>query len=419
MRMMRFNPVAEHVPGKSMVIADTLSRSPLPVVEERSIEELHSEVEATVNSIISSIASPNKLMEIRIATWEDTIFQRVLYYTKHGWPKYVKDVEEELRGFQSIQNVISEVNGLLSYCDRIIIPSVMRSEMLEKLHEGHMGINKCKCRAEQSPWWPGIGRDIQEYVSRCLYCISTRPTQHNEPLKPTPLPDRPWQRIGADLCEVNGDKYLIVIDYYSRYLEILEMRSTTGDQIIGRLKSLFARYGIPEELISDNGPPFYCTAMHQFAHEYDFKHTTTSPYFAQANSEAEAAVRIAKGIIKQPDQFAALLNYRATPTAATGVSPAELLMGRRIRTTLPMLSKNLEPAWPDLEKVRECDNKAKESYSYHYNRRHGTRPLSELHPGDHVMTKLDDQKGWKPATVVSQASTHTNGDTEATSSESQ
>ena len=80
-------------------------------------------------------------------------------------------------------------------------------------------------------------------------------------------------------------------------------------------------------------------------------------------------------------------------------------MGRRIRTTLPMLSKNLEPAWPDLEKVRECDNKAKESYSYHYNRRHGTRPLSELHPGDNVMTKLDDQKGWKPATVVSQAST--------------
>ena len=126
-----------------------------------------------------------------------------------------------------------------------------------------------KCRAEQSLWWPGIGRDIQEYVSRCQYCISTRPTQQNEPLKPTPLPDRPWQRIGADLCEVNGDKYLIVIDYYSQYLEILEMKSTTGDQIIGRLKSLFARYGIPEELISDNGPQLYCTAMHQFAHEYD------------------------------------------------------------------------------------------------------------------------------------------------------
>ena len=139
------------------------------------------------------------------------------------------------------------------------------------------------------------------------------------------------------------------------------------------------------------------------------KHTTTSPYFAQANGEAEAAVRIAKGIIKQPDQFAALLNYRATPTAATGVSPAELLMGRRIRTTLPMLSNNLEPAWPDLEKVWECDNKAKESYSYRYNRRHGTRPLSELHPGDNVMTIASEH-----TSILS----HTNGDTEATSSES-
>ena len=151
----------------------------------------------------------------------------------------------------------------------------MKSEMLMKLHEGHLDINKCKQRADQSLWWLGIGRDLQQYVSQCQ---STRSTQHKEPLKTTPLPDRPWQRIAADLCEIKGDKYLIMIDYFSRFIEIMKMNSTTSEQIVLKLKTLFARFVIPEVLISDNGPQFACVNRQEFASACDFHHITTSPH---------------------------------------------------------------------------------------------------------------------------------------------
>ena len=127
---------------------------------------------------------------------------------------------------------------------------------------------------------------------------------------------------------------------------------------------------------------------------------TSSPHLPQSNGEAEATVKIAERIISQSDQFTALLNYRATPVVATGSSPAQMLMGRAIRITLPQLSSKLEPGWPDMQKVRTQDKKIKETYSRNFNERHGARVLSELQPGDNVMTKLDDQKRWSPATVI-------------------
>jgi len=195
------------------------------------------------------------------------------------------------------------------------------------------------------------------------------------------------------------------MDYFSRFLEILEMKSTTGEQVVHKLKTVFARFGIPEVLVSDNGPQFACSTMQEFALEFDFRHITTSPHFPQANGEAEAGVAIAKHIITQPDPFRALLNYRATPTIATGFSPAELLMGRRIRTTLPVLMNNLDPGWPDLNNVRDNDRKAKRAYTDQYNKRHGVRELPALQPGDQVLTKLDKHKRWEPATIVSNADT--------------
>ena len=117
------------------------------------------------------------------------------------------------------------------------------------------------------------------------------------------------------------------------------------------MKNIFARYGNPETLVTDNGLQFTRGEMSGFAAECDFQHITSSPYFPQSNGEVESAVQIAKRILMQPDQFKALQAYRATPVKSTGVSPAELLMGRKIRTSVPSLGKQLDPEWPDLEKV--------------------------------------------------------------------
>ena len=228
----------------------------------------------------------------------------------------------------------------------------------------------------------------------CSFCISQRPKQRSEPLQTTPLPDRPWQRVAADLCEHKNQQFLVVVDYYSRYLEIAHLPKTRSTDVIAKLKCIFARFGVPEVLVTDNGPQFSSSEFRCFSQRYDFTHSTSSPHFPQSNGEAERAVQTAKRILKQDDPFLALMSYRAAASDTTGYSPAQLLMGRPIRTCLPSLPGNLMPAWPNPDEVRVTDNKTKKSYAKFYNNRHGAKPLHPLNPGDQVLLKLDHQKGW-------------------------
>lgn len=117
-------------------------------------------------------------------------------------------------------------------------------------------------------------------------------------------------------------------------------------------------------------------------------------------------MRNAKHILKQEDSFLALLAYRVTPIQATGYSPAQLMLGRQLRTPVPVLENKLAPEWPDFSKVRATDNKAKSNHKLYYDRRHGCHQLPELKPGDPVAVKMDSEKGWnKTATVVDKHTT--------------
>ena len=227
----------------------------------------------------------------------------------------------------------------------------MKEEVLQRIHDGHLGVTKCLERAKSSVWWPGITKTIEEKVELCHFHQVNRPSQRKEPLKTSQLPDRPWQKVAVDALELDGKKYLVGTNGYSRYLEIVYLPNLTCRTVVAKLKSVFARWGIPEILVSDNGPPFSAVAFKSFSNEYGFTHVTSSPYFPQANGSAESAVTIAKRILKQEDPFLALMVYRSTPISTTGVSPSQLMMGRRIRTTVPMLSSKLEPEWPDSSSV--------------------------------------------------------------------
>ena len=178
----------------------------------------------------------------------------------------------------------------------------------------------------------------------------------------TVLPDRPWQKVSTDLFELTGRKYLVVMDYYSRFIEILTLVGTTSQTVIQKLKSVFARWGVPEELVSDNGTQFKSALFDEFKVKYGFQHTTSSPQHHQANGAAESAVRISKHILKQEDPFLALMAYRATPIPATGKTPSELIMGRQIRTTVPIMVTVLEPKLPNHATVKKADAKAKRGY---------------------------------------------------------
>uniref|UniRef100_H3B7E1 Integrase catalytic domain-containing protein n=1 Tax=Latimeria chalumnae TaxID=7897 RepID=H3B7E1_LATCH len=160
------------------------------------------------------------------------------------------------------------------------------------------------------------------------------------------------------------------------------------------LKNVFVRWGCP-----DNGPQFVGKAFKEF----ELNHITTSPHYLQANGEAERAVQIAKRIFKQEDPFLALLSYKATPLNATKSSPAQLIMGRQLRTPIPTLEKTLAPKWPNLKCVRQADRKAKAAYKFHFDKRSSTQQLPVLYPGDEVTVKLDDKQGWTTLATVQES----------------
>ena len=135
-----------------------------------------------------------------------------------------------------------------------------------------------------------------------------------------------------------------------------KLTSTTSSSIITHLKAIFARFGIPVILVTDNGPQFDSLEMKQFAQVYEFQHTTTSPYYPQANGLAERMVKTVKKLLEHTvDPYKALLSYRVTPLPWCGLSPAELLMGRKIRTDVPQVNDHLVPNWEHTQHFRTLD----------------------------------------------------------------
>ena len=400
LRLMRFNVVAEYVRGRDMVMADALSRMPL----SSQISTTEKEVAAYVKAVrFRQPASDRKLEEIRRCMREDAGIQSAMNYTLLGWPWQKDDVADVAQAYHHVRAELSVANDLLLRGNRIVIPVEMRWEILEKIHDGHQGVNKCRERANQSVWWPGLNDEIKSRVANCAHCATYRPTQRHEPMIPTFIPERPWQHIGVDLLTFKKQEYLVAIDYHSRYIELAHMPSTTSFAVIEEMKNMFACWGIPEEVTSDNGPQFNAEEFAKFAETFGFTHTTSSPTFPQSNGEAESGVQIAKKILRDPDPSVALMTYRATPVAAIGCSPAELMMGRRMRTLLPTIPRQLEPVSLDRSAIEAKDTLTKMRYADDYNRRHGVRKLPELEAGEPVRVKLDNEKSWtKEGTIVDQ-----------------
>ena len=139
---------------------------------------------------------------------------------------------------------------------------------------------------------------------------------------PSPFPDGPWIKIGTDLLEWKGSSYLLVVDYYSRYIELAKLSLLTSSSIINHLKSIFARHGVPETVMSDNGPQYSAAVFKEFSKEYSFTRVTSSPKFPQSNGAAERAVKTVKGLLnKNEDLYLALMSCRSTPLE-NGYSPA-------------------------------------------------------------------------------------------------
>lgn len=180
---------------------------------------------------------------------------------------------------------------------RIIIPSVLRADILKRLHTAHQGIQRSLAHARALMYWPGLTTDVQRMVESCTSSQEKLPSNHKEPLLPHAVPARPWQKIAADIFEFQGHPLLLIVDYYSKYSEVLHLSNKTSRTVIAKFKGIFARHGIVEHLIADH-VHFASAEMARFASERGFQITHSSPHYPQSNGMAERSIKSIKHMLR-------------------------------------------------------------------------------------------------------------------------
>jgi len=145
------------------------------------------------------------------------------------------------------------------------------------VHAGHLGINSCLRRARELIYWPGMTRDIRQHVQACSVCATYPDKQPLETLRRHDLPERPWQKVGTDIFTFCDRNYLVTVDYFSNFIEVDYLPDTQSHTVITKMKLQFARYGIPDILISDGGPQYTISEFKSFSKQWAFEHNVTSP----------------------------------------------------------------------------------------------------------------------------------------------
>ena len=266
---------------------------------------------------------------------------------KQGWPEK-KNCPPAAQPYYDERGELIESQGLVFRGEQLVVPVSLRKEMLNQLHSSHIGIGGCVRRAREILYWPRMSAEIRYFVFRCTICQTYRPEQACEELQPHELPSRPWQKIVADLFVLGQQTFLIMVDYWSNFFEVVEIHKKTAQAIITQLKVQFARHGVPEVLITDNGSEFDNREFQNFSSEWHFDHRTSSPRYPQSNGKVENAVKTCKGLLMKAkedkkDPLLAILDWRNTPSEGFGTSPVQRLMGRRTRTLLPTAEVLLRP----------------------------------------------------------------------------
>lgn len=314
-------------PGTKMGNADFLSRAPL---ENESIKFVDSMDENVYMS-----------QDLEKQTRLDKVLQEVIDYTRNGWPTDQKKLSTEVGLYWKKRNELTIERNCLLWGSRVVIPTQSRTIIMNMLHLGHQGIVRMKTLARQHVYWPSIDKDIEARVERCHECQKTR----NDPPKsthPWEAADAPWSRIHIDHAgPFRGKLYLIITDSFTRWLDVAIVPSTSTGPTVKYLRKLFAEFGIPDTIVSDNGTAFTSQEFSRFCRINGIQHYRVAPYMAASNGLAERNVQTVKNFLKKlkpnddiDKELASFLLMHRTTRTSDGKSSSELLMGRQPQTCL-------------------------------------------------------------------------------------
>ena len=370
-------------PGSMNQVADMLSRLPNDDSTNTAQDEISDRSESVVQQIFSkSVITPNKLAE---ATSEDSVLKTVLQFVKTAWPDKRTMKDKRLHPYYSLRHELWTWNDnrCLARGPYAIIPDSLRQEVTEMAHQGHPGIVRTKQRCREVVWWPKMDGFINEFVKTCVHCTLTDKRQLDQtPISKVQWPSRPWESLQIDIAgefkaaPIFSRFLLVVTDLHSKWPEIAMCSAITSSSVIHFLSDLFVRWGIPDRITSDNGTQFTSHEFTDFLARMGIEHIRTPLYSPQANGGVERLNRSIKESLKAqlaegvPFSNAVqnfLLTYRSTPHALTSKSPAELMLGRKLKLPLHSiapLSTPLTDAQETLAKsVQDKKNKIADKHN--------------------------------------------------------
>ena len=300
------------------------------------------------------------------------------------------------RPFQNRKNELSIEDECILWGSRVVVPRQGRARVLEMLHDSHPGITKMKWLARSMVWWPGLDGDLEKQVQTCTSCQEHQRAPAKAPLHPWEWPSRPWTRVHIDYAgPFMGKMFLIAVDAHSKWLEVRSVPSATSFHTIRVLRAIFAVHGLPELLVSHNGSSFNSQEFRIFLKRNGIRQVLTAPCHPASNGLAERAVQTFKRAMKkgatgdvETKVARFLFNYRSTPHSTTGQTPAELLMGRPLRTHLHLMKPNTA------SRVQACQDRQKANHDYHARER-------EFFQGQSVQVQnVPGDRKWMPGRVA-------------------
>ena len=173
------------------------------------------------------LVSPRRLGELRAATASDCALQKQMQVTMKGWPAQKSDSDLDVRAYYNVRQELTVQNGLMFKDLRIVMPTSLRKNIITTVHRSHQGIQGCIRLAKDAVYWPLMNQEITDYVSQCSVCNMHIQEQCKEPMVPHDVPGRHWAKVGADLFELQGQLYLLLVDYFYNLTCIVTRRLST------------------------------------------------------------------------------------------------------------------------------------------------------------------------------------------------
>ena len=337
-RAWQYDFVPQHIPGRINVIADSLSRvTPLEFQDSNAEKDI-----LAVNFLQYSSIEERERDEVLHETSKDKEFQSLKHYISTGWPAKRSQIPVFLHPYWNYRDELTIESGILMKNSKVLIPETLKQKYLIQIHQGHQGIEACRSRAREFVFWVNINNDLKEMVEKCDICQSQ---QNSTPIIQkyiSEVPPHPWHTLGSDLFYFQRIDFLVVVDYFSKYLIVRKIPSSTSSAVIKELGMIFSEFGKPQIFRSDNGPCYSSQEFRFFMQNWLIEHRTSSPHYPQSNGLAESMVKVSKNLIEKAVRQdlpwnRLLLDYRCTPISSEIPSPAEILFGRKLRSSISIL----------------------------------------------------------------------------------